>query len=584
MAFRFFFSLLWLPGLFCTTLASTTSEYSINPELFPIPEQLKRNVNFWIAVFSQYSQKQAILHDTQDLNIIYEIIDFTQTSGDTVKSYRLMSGKINKLKGQYEKMLLRLAEIKPDEIEKLTPRELAIYHRFEGQQTAARFRLASGSIRSQYGLKEEFIGGLVRSGKYFEELKRIFQKHGLPEELTCLPHVESSFRYKIYSRVGAAGMWQFTQKTGHRFLNINDVIDERIDPFYATEAAARLLKNNFEELGTWPLAITAYNHGVNGMARAIKLINSADFDEVLNKYHSPSFRFASRNFYAEFLAAVHVRANAQTLFGDLALEKTVQFTYLPLQQSSDLRTIASKLELELSMLQDLNPGFNKPILEVEQKIPKDYQIRIPYDPEIDYIAKFMTQSAVDAPTPAAVLPQIANQSTPEKIQANRVRTDQARSFQTLKYLKAMQSDTILVEPDETLGHFAEWLELPATDLRRLNRIPSSREIYIGQRIQLSFKNVTPVLFYQRRLEYHQNIEDNFHELFAVKGVRIHQIRTGENIWELCNDFYEIPFWLLMKYNVHLNLTRLKPGDEVIFPLVISVSEKNRDSFLPGSDG
>lgn len=588
MVYRFLFSLFWLPGLLYTSLAFS-SEYSINPELFPIPDQLKSNVDFWIAVFSKYSQKQAILHDTKDLNIVYEVIDFAEATGDTTKSYRLMSGRINKAKAEYEKILLKLADLKPGDIDKLNPRELTIYHLFEGQQNPARFRLASSSIRSQYGLKEEFIAGLVRSGKYIDELRRIFQKHNLPEELTCLPHVESSFRYKIYSRVGAAGMWQFTRKTGLRFMTINDDIDERIDPFYATEAAARLLKNNFQELGTWPLAITAYNHGVNGMARAVKLINSTDFDEVLNKYHSPSFQFASRNFYAEFLAAVHVRANYRELFGDLILDPTVQYTYLPLKQALELKVIAEKLDVELEVLQNLNPGFNNGILQSEQKIPKNYQIRIPYDPEIDYVDKFMSQPLLEPaplaapPAPFVMSPPVA-QPLIEKIMPRTAAVNPSPVFPTLKYMSLMQSDTITVEPDETLGHFAEWLELPTTELRRLNRIAANRDILIGQKIQLSFKNVAPALFFQRRMEYHQNIEENFYELFAVKGVRIHQIQSQENIWDLCNDHYEIPFWLLLKYNLHLNLTQLKPGDEVIIPLVIAVSEKNKSSFIPGSDG
>jgi len=588
MVYRFLFSLFWLPGLLYSSLAFS-SEYSINPELFPIPDQLKPNVDFWIAVFSKYSQKQAILHDTKDLNIVYEVIDFAEATGDTTKSYRLMSGRINKAKAEYEKILLKLADVKPGEIEKLNSRELAVYQLFEGQQNPARFRLASSSIRSQYGLKEEFIAGLVRSGKYYDELQRIFQKHNLPEELTCLPHVESSFRHKIYSRVGAAGMWQFTLKTGLRFLTIDDVIDARIDPFYATEAAARLLKNNFQELGTWPLAITAYNHGVNGMARAVKLINSTDFDAVLNKYHSPSFQFASRNFYAEFLAAVHVRANYPELFGELVLDPTIQYTYLPLKQAVDLKSIAEKLNLEPEVLQNLNPGFNNGILQSEQKIPKNYQIRIPYDPEIDYVDKFMSQpllepAPVTAPAPPLATVPYVSQPLPEKNISRTGTTSPSPAFPTLKYLNAMHSDTITVEPEETLGHFAEWLELPTAELRRLNRIAANRDIFVGQQIRLSFKNVAPAVFFQQRQEHHQNIEENFYKLFAIKGVRIHQMQAQENIWDLCNDHYEIPFWLLLKYNLHLNLTQLKPGDEVIIPLVVAVSEKNKSSFIQGSDG
>lgn len=585
MTVRILVTLLLLPFV---TLPRPTSDYGIDPELFPIPEQLKPNVDFWIAVFSQYSRKQAILHDTKDLNIIYEVIDFSKARGDTADSPRLMYKKIRNSKRHYQKILLKLARIKPHQVNQLSSEEHAVYRLFEGQQTAARFRRASRSIRSQTGLKEEFIAGLMRSGKYFHELKRIFQKHGLPEALTCLPHVESSFRYKIYSRVGAAGMWQFTRRTGRRYLKINRLVDERIDPFYATEAAARLLKNNFQELGTWPLAITAYNHGVNGMARAVRRVKSTDFGEILNKYHSPSFRFASRNFYAEFLAAVYVHTNYERIFGNLTLEKKASFTYLTLQENLYLKTIAKKLELDVSTLEALNPSFKSAIAKSHRRLPKKYRIRIPYDPEVDYVAKFVENQIMnpvgetELHSPIPKTQQVVNTTSPDKVAPTI--NHRTRATETMQYLHSFHSDTIVVKPDETLGHFAEWLEIPAIDLRRLNRIPYGRDIYIGQKIRLLFKNVTASLFYQRRLEYHQNIENNFYELFTVKGVRIHQMKKGENIWELCNDFYEIPFWLLLKYNIHLELSQLKPGDEVIFPLVVSISENNQDTFLPGSDG
>ena len=114
------------------------------------------------------------------------------------------------------------------------------------------------------------------SGQYMIFLKKIFKKYDLPEELIVLPHVESSFNYKAYSSAGAAGIWQFTRGTGKQYLKISYEVDERLDPILSTEAAAKLLKRNYEVLGSWPLAITAYNHGAYGMKRAVKkLYNQA---------------------------------------------------------------------------------------------------------------------------------------------------------------------------------------------------------------------------------------------------------------------------------------------------------------------
>ena len=62
--------------------------------------------------------------------------------------------------------------------------------------------------------------------------------------------------------------FSITRSTGRRYMRVDNVIDERLDPFKATDAAARLLRDNYKRLGAWPLAITAYNHGATGMARA----------------------------------------------------------------------------------------------------------------------------------------------------------------------------------------------------------------------------------------------------------------------------------------------------------------------------
>ncbi len=101
-----------------------------------------------------------------------------------------------------------------------------------------------------------------------------------------------------YSKFGAAGIWQFTRSTGRRYMEVGYVLDERRDPIRATHAAAQLLKENYEKLGSWPLAITAYNHGAAGMARARQ--KHGDYPAIFKSYRSRTFKFASRNFYSEF--------------------------------------------------------------------------------------------------------------------------------------------------------------------------------------------------------------------------------------------------------------------------------------------
>ena len=115
-------------------------------------------------------------------------------------------------------------------------------------------------------------------------------------------------------------MWQFMPGTGRRFLRIDGSVDERLDPILATRAAAQFMRENYIQLGTWPLAIKAYNHGPAGIARAVRDIGTTDAATIIESYRGPSYKFASRNFFPEFLAALHVERNYRKYFGDLPLD------------------------------------------------------------------------------------------------------------------------------------------------------------------------------------------------------------------------------------------------------------------------
>jgi hypothetical protein len=134
----------------------------------------------------------------------------------------------------------------------------------------------------------------------------ILRRHNVPEELAALPLVESSFNPHARSKAGAVGLWQFIRATGKNYLSITRRRDDRRDPIRATEAAARLLKHNYEALGSWPLAIMAYNHGKEGIQAARTAVGSSAAEVIIAQYEGPRFGFASRNFYPEFLAALEL--------------------------------------------------------------------------------------------------------------------------------------------------------------------------------------------------------------------------------------------------------------------------------------
>ncbi len=637
--------------------------------LFPIPENLKPNIEFWKKVYTLYNSNQIIIHDIDDLQIIYEIIELNNPISSDQFSVRVPWGDIEKIKEKYKNILIELAAYEQINPELLDQEQRAVYNLFQSKATSAVFKQAAQNIRAQQGLREEFRRGLIRSGRYTEHITNVLEKYNIPLELIALPHVESSYNYRAYSKFGAAGIWQFTRGTGRRFLKINYMVDERFDPFISTEAAARLLRENYEELGTWPLAINAYNHGTNGLKRAVSQLGTTDIGVIIEKYESRSYKFASRNFYAEFLAALEARTNYKVYFGELQFDRSDKFLTFSVPNNVRLSLLTKRLNITTDDIERLNPSLRSSVLSSKRRLPKGFELRIPWREDFDATAtfadiptteKYQHQIATDwyqiesgdnlqsiarrFNTTVTVLMELNDIRNPHQIyvgQVIRLRPEQLVLAETRevskpipkleeksnedikKELKVSTPDQlsmapiqpkvtppmaeivkkeppkieitkefsnagrgeidvvekqpqkpskpsygrIIVQPEETLGHYADWLGLPTQVLRNLNNLRYGQDIQLGQEIKLVFDSVSEKEFQRRRIEYHRGIEEDFFATYVIDGVLVHKIKSGENIWYLCNQVYEIPYWLLQKYNPNKNLERLAAGDKLIIPIV-----------------
>jgi membrane-bound lytic murein transglycosylase D len=281
--------------------------------LFPLPDALRPNVTFWKRIFAVFDTNGGLLHDTEDVTLVYHV-----WYNDLPTDPPLRQGIIDEARGRYRAILETLADGKRLY---LTSDEERVWTLFKGKQHTLAFRAAANNIHFQGGMRSRFTQGLVRSWAYLPEIERIFADAGLPSELTLLPHIESSFENRALSKVGAAGIWQIMPATGRRYLRVNDDVDERLNIRASTMAAAQILRENYEMLGTWPLAITAYNHGANGMKQAVATVGTTDFGVIVQRYRGPLFGFASQNFYAEFLAAIDLVKHYKHYFGDILFEE-----------------------------------------------------------------------------------------------------------------------------------------------------------------------------------------------------------------------------------------------------------------------
>jgi len=294
-----------LPRLIVVTLALASPALA---ERLEFPRQgLENRIEFWKKVYTQYGQDDVIIHDRVHVNLIYDVA----ARGE-------QDAKITAVQQALDEIRNNLTTP-----ENLSPAAQQIRDAVMANGvplTEAALSELRDNVHTQLGIKERFRDGIIRSGRYVDTFQETFEKLGLPTDIALLPLVESSFENRALSNAGAAGIWQFTRGTGKLYLGVNRKVDERLDPAKATRAAARLLLDNYNALGSWPLAITAYNHGRAGMVRAQSEVGSSDITKVINEYKGPHFGYASMNFYSEFLAALDVYNNYQQYFGALVLD------------------------------------------------------------------------------------------------------------------------------------------------------------------------------------------------------------------------------------------------------------------------
>jgi membrane-bound lytic murein transglycosylase D len=359
-------ALLLAPFICCTPLRADTSD------AFAYPPELEPDVRFWIRVYTEVTTDQGLLHDDWYLGLVYEVLRF-----DPSDSQRQREHIVEQAKARYAALLRRFAA---GDTENLTPHERRILHEFGDKTTPAGFREAIDRIRFQLGQADRFHEGLIRAQAYEAGISRVLADRGVPAEIAALPHVESSFNPAAYSRVGAAGLWQFMPSTARRYMRVDGIVDQRLDPYSATEAAANLMLYNYRLLGSWPLAVTAYNHGPGGLKRAQDELGTNNIAVIVKRYQGATFGFASRNFYVAFLAALQVDRNAEKYFGPLTHLPETQSTVVSVPDYVAIDALARAFKADLGALRVLNPALRPPIWNKTRLVPRGYALRIPGSP------------------------------------------------------------------------------------------------------------------------------------------------------------------------------------------------------------
>ena len=704
---------------------------AVASSLLPSPAGLQTEITFWKRIFAEVPSTEALVHDSRYLGVVYEVAQIPP--GTSPSGRRRIADQV---RGKYRKLLNELAQSSRSNLNREQQRVLAMW---SANVSSDDLQQAARRIRFQQGLADRFHDGMVRSGAWKPHIVANLQASGVPTELVALPHVESSFNPEARSHVGASGLWQFTRSTGQRFMQIDHVVDERRDPFLSSEAAAKLLAYNYSILKSWPLAITAYNHGVAGMRRAVKKLGTNDIEDIIRNYDGRTFGFASRNFYVAFLAALEIDQNAERYFGPLSLDAPGKDILVKTPDYIAATTLQIAFRLTASELRSYNPALMPSVWDGTKYIPKGFRLRLPeyavstgatrvfaaipdnkrfngqtpdlyhkvrrgeslsviaarYDTSIqelvslnglrsrhrirsgqtlrlpytgqtigagvetyvvrngDSISKIATRAgmkerdlvalnslsdrnriyagqvlrlrgpevtAMVAPEPAEPVPLVARDAVDEEMSEPLVIgvieietqpmvtaaivlnesiieeidvgvTPIGEEAPIGDVLLADPSDyvvaddgTIEVQASETLGHYADWLEIRTQQLRDLNGYSFRQPLVIGHRLRLSFSEVNRETFMARRIAHHREIQEAFFVRYRITETTAHNLRRGESVWDLTRQRYKVPVWLLRQYNPDLDIGRVKPGMQVVFPQIerIEMDSSPRSSLAEAS--
>ena len=355
----------------------------LNPTLFPTPPTVSKQIWFWELIFEKYSSHINVIHAVQFPYLIIDVIDFNKFSKKYNNEERFSRKEkeiiTNRYTARYQLAIKRFKREKHKAL-KYGAMEKRIYSVVKSNQDALDMLFRGKiSIRSQTGLADEFKRAAARAKELLPYMEESFRNHGVPTVLTRIAFVESMFNIKAKSRKGASGVWQFMPRTARRYLIVNRFIDERNSPLKATEAAAKLLKTNYHRLKSWPLAITAYNHGLSGIKRAVRTLSTNSISKIIKYYRSKSFGFASKNFYAEFLAANNVYTRHFMKSRNRTDYNPLNITFISLPSRLSIHQIMESTPIDHKILKRYNPCLSKNAYTWyrHKKLPKGFDIIIP---------------------------------------------------------------------------------------------------------------------------------------------------------------------------------------------------------------
>ena len=502
--------------------------------LFPRFTKLKPVVAFWTQIFGDYSDNQSVIHSMDYPQKVFEVLDFRSEAArmSAADLAQLRARREKETKEHYDDVLAQVDKLRktPDQMNSEQRRIFDLYADVPGDN---RFKDAIGTLRAQRGLKDRTEQALDVSSKYLPSMEATFRSYQLPVTLTRLPLVESSFNVEAYSKSGAAGIWQFIPSSARIYMRLNNIVDDRRDPWTSTDAAARHLKDDYTALGSWPLAVTAYNHGRGGIARALAAVNGTTLMDLIERFDGHRFGFASKNYYAEFLAAVDVERRYTRTHGEPQKSDGLRFDVVETSHYVPYETLRRLCGASDELFRKLNPAYRPEVIEGKMYVPPGHLIRVP---------------AGSAKTFEVAYSKL---SSNEKF-------DSQRSYYEL----------VKVKHGDTLSGIARRYRVSQASIERLNELGKKRHLRVGQILKVPphmESRPGPVTVAIGESKPQQTRAQRRAELSeATRTFRIHKVKSGQTLSGIAQH-YNTSVAKLCKVNNLREKSRIKPGMRLKIP-------------------
>ncbi len=420
--------------------------------------------------------------------------------------------------------------------------------------------------------RDLFVRWLKRAEPYLPYLRDEFKKQGLPQDLIFLPFAESGFNPWAYSRAGAAGMWQFMPFTGRRYgLQVDWWLDERRNPFLATQAAIGYLKKLHGDFNDWYLALAAYNAGEGKISRALRKTGYDNFFDLAKTRRY--LKRETRNYVPKFIAILKIVRNLEELgFEPINWDAEFPHERLTVKGGTDLLALATHTGLPWKEFRKLNPAFRRqvspPGKTCEVYLPltkivlaKEYLASPDSRPYAGYkhyrVRKGDSWWRISrrSGVPIRVLKRVnglrRNLLRPGQrlmIPGKGDRIITASALSNVQVL-AKKRANYTVRKGDTIWELAKRFGTSSRTILRANGLRSGRRLRIGQKLYIPDASKTSTHLARN------NADREFRQL-----VRYH-VRKGDNLWVIARKF-GVTTRELYAWNNLNKRSILRPGDRI----------------------